>query len=108
MRLPEHIITDVYENESVNRFMDCSGKGYFPVYDIPEDACFVIRQGELDKLLGMPAERFTHSSSSRLSTPLSRLFWLACKHNGLPDFDDTQRLEFLALDESELALASSR
>lgn len=26
----------------------------------------------------------------------------------LPDFDDTQRLEFLALDESELALACSR
>jgi hypothetical protein len=27
---------------------------------------------------------------------------------GLPDFDDTQRLEYLALTETELALASSR
>lgn len=27
---------------------------------------------------------------------------------GLPDFDDAQRLEFLALDESELTLACSR
>ncbi|AKH65577.1 hypothetical protein VY86_21660 [Photorhabdus thracensis] len=27
---------------------------------------------------------------------------------GLPDFDDAQRLEFLALDEPELALACSR
>lgn len=81
MRLPEHIIPDIYEDESVNRLIDCSGKGYFPVYDLPEDACFVIRQEELDKFLGMPAEHFTHSSSSRLSTPLSRLFWLACKHN---------------------------
>ncbi len=27
---------------------------------------------------------------------------------GLPDFDDAQRLEFLALDESELALTCSR
>lgn len=27
---------------------------------------------------------------------------------GLPDFDDAQRLEYLALDESELALACSR
>jgi hypothetical protein len=27
---------------------------------------------------------------------------------GLPDFDDAQRLEFLAMDESELALACSR
>lgn len=27
---------------------------------------------------------------------------------GLPDFDDTQRLEYLVLDESELALACSR
>lgn len=81
MRLPEHIITDIYEDESVHRFIDCSVKGYFPVYALPEDACFVIRQEELDKLLGMPTERFTHSPSSRLSTPLSRLFWLACKHN---------------------------
>lgn len=81
MRLPEHIITDIYDDESAHRFIDCSGKGYFPVYDLPEDACFVIRQEELDKLLGMSAECFTHSSSTRLSTPLSRLFWLACKHN---------------------------
>ncbi|EDA2573881.1 TPA: hypothetical protein H5076_004917, partial [Escherichia coli] len=27
---------------------------------------------------------------------------------GLPDFDDAQRLEYLALTENELALASSR
>lgn len=27
---------------------------------------------------------------------------------GIPDLDDVQRLEFLALDESELALANSR
>ncbi|PPV05463.1 hypothetical protein XavaCFBP5823_20760 [Xanthomonas axonopodis pv. vasculorum] len=27
---------------------------------------------------------------------------------GLPDFDDTQRLEYLALTDTELALASSR
>lgn len=27
---------------------------------------------------------------------------------GLPDFDDAQRLEYLALTETELALASSR
>ncbi|HBS5820973.1 TPA: hypothetical protein MAK91_000444 [Klebsiella variicola] len=81
MRLPDHVIADIYKDESVNKFMNCSGKGYFPVYELPEDACFVIRYEELDKLLGMPAERFTHSSSCRLSTPLSRLFWLACKHN---------------------------
>ncbi|MCB3584575.1 hypothetical protein H5796_25450 [Klebsiella pneumoniae] len=80
-RLPAHIIADIYEDESVNRFMNFSGKGYFPVYELPEDACFVIRQEELDKLLGTHADRFTHTSSSRLSTPLSRLFWLACKHN---------------------------
>ncbi|HAV1913890.1 TPA: hypothetical protein JG948_004253 [Enterobacter hormaechei subsp. steigerwaltii] len=83
MRLPEHIISDINENESVQRFLHCSEKGYFPIFDLPEDACFVILQEELDKLLGLPPERFTHSSSSRLSTPLSRLFWLACKHNDL-------------------------
>ena len=80
-RLPDHFITDIYEDESLHRYIDGLGKGYFPIYELPEDACFVIRQEELDKLLGMAAERDTHPSSSRFSTPLSRLFWLACKHN---------------------------
>ncbi|MFC3396034.1 hypothetical protein [Brenneria rubrifaciens] len=81
MRLPEHIIPDIYTQDSVRDLSDCSGKGYFPIYDLPEDACFVIRQEDLDKLLCIPAERFTHSSSTRITTPLSRLFWLACKYN---------------------------
>ncbi|WP_324726369.1 hypothetical protein [Klebsiella sp. ZJOU C1] len=83
MLLPEHIIANIYDDKSIKKFMEFSSKGYFPVYDLPEDAWFVIRYDELDKLLRTPAERFKHSQSGRLSTPLSRLFWLACKHNDL-------------------------
>ncbi|MEB2704011.1 hypothetical protein VC191_09410 [Citrobacter koseri] len=81
MRLPEHIIPDIYAEDLVRILMNHSEKGYFPIYNLPKDACFVIRQEDLDKFLGMATEKFTHSSSSRISTPLSRLFWLACKHN---------------------------
>lgn len=56
--------------------------GYFPVYTLPKDACLVIRYSELEKLINIPAKNKTISSSStRISTPLSRMFWLACKHN---------------------------
>ncbi|EPJ9473650.1 TPA: hypothetical protein ACNRRR_004786 [Citrobacter freundii] len=81
MTLPEHIIPDIYAEDSVRILMNHSEKGYFPIFNLPKDACFVIRQEDLDKFLGMARENFTHSSSSRISTPLSRLFWLACKHN---------------------------
>lgn len=57
-------------------------KGFFPVYDLPQDACIVIRYSELEKLTSMYSINKSASSSlTRMSTPLSRLFWLACKHN---------------------------
>ncbi|EPQ5777170.1 hypothetical protein I9216_000265 [Citrobacter koseri] len=55
---------------------------YSPMYDLPKDACFVIRNSELKKLLGTSFEVKSNSASStRMSTPLSRMFWLACKNN---------------------------
>ncbi|MCX8965987.1 hypothetical protein EHW66_13600 [Erwinia psidii] len=55
---------------------------YFPVYQFPDDACFVIRRAHLENFirtftLPLSPVRVTH----QISTPLSRLLWLACKHN---------------------------
>lgn len=62
--------------QQANRF------GYFPVYTLPPDACLVIRYSELEKIINTPVKNKTiTSSSTRISTPLSRMFWLACKHN---------------------------
>jgi len=57
-------------------------KGYFPIHHLPQDACFVIRHTELEKLLNMLVKGEPHPpSSTRISRPLARLFWLACKNN---------------------------
>ena len=54
--------------------------GYFPVYHFPDDAWFVIKQTNLEQFVRTffpsPAK-----PSNQISTPLSRLLWLACKHN---------------------------
>lgn len=82
MLLPKNIIPDVDEYKSVQKTNKCRQKGYFPVHALPPDACFVIRYSELEKLINMSFNFTTpESSSTRISTPLSRLFWLACKHN---------------------------
>lgn len=56
--------------------------GYFPLHSLPADACFVIRYSELEKLIEIYCgNKEKHLTPTRISTPLSRLFWLACKHN---------------------------
>ncbi|HBS6998932.1 hypothetical protein [Klebsiella aerogenes] len=58
---------------------------YFtPVYALPSDACFVIKHHELNKLIKiLSPQQGGVSTSSRISTPLSRMFWLACKNNAI-------------------------
>jgi hypothetical protein len=52
------------------------------MHELPSDACFVLRKSELDKLINKPIEKeMLPPSPTRISTPLSRLFWLACKNN---------------------------
>lgn len=78
-RLPEKMFSDEYK-KALQKFMAqdlC--KKYFPIYTLPQDACFVIRRTELKKIIDNTT--VSSSSSTRISTPLSRLFWLACKHN---------------------------
>ncbi|EPG3451919.1 hypothetical protein [Klebsiella michiganensis] len=80
-RLPENTrpYIDGYLS-SQNAIKPCD-KFYFPIFDLPPDACFVMRINELDKLINNPPKNKTALPSSRISTPLSRLFWLSCKHN---------------------------
>lgn len=58
------------------------GEHYFPAYNLPEDACFVLKYENLARFIcdylatNLPADK-----KNRISTPMSRLLWLACKHN---------------------------
>jgi hypothetical protein len=82
MKLPENIVPDIYKQISLQGMHGYNHKDYFPAHDLPQDACFVIRHAELEKLINTSIKNRTlPSSSTRISTPLSRLFWLACKHN---------------------------
>ncbi|OSM96033.1 hypothetical protein [Lonsdalea populi] len=82
IRLPKNIashITEKIPNQKKNHY---SHREYFPIHDLPKDACFVIKHAELEKLISLPAKNDTSQpASTRISTPLSRLFWLACKNN---------------------------
>ncbi|EPJ7088916.1 MULTISPECIES: hypothetical protein [Enterobacteriaceae] len=84
MRLPKRLAPTIYMHPSYKKMRRCSHNTFFPLYYLPSDACFVIRCSELDKLMNtnrggnISAES---PSRTRISTPLSRLFWLSCRHN---------------------------
>ncbi|EAA9424212.1 TPA: hypothetical protein ACN7M6_001163 [Klebsiella michiganensis] len=78
-RLPDSIKLNSYEDFLPQK---ADSHGYFPIYNLPKDACLVIRHSELEKLIKIYIRnKNVSSSSTRISTPLSRMFWLACKHN---------------------------
>ncbi|MTH48288.1 hypothetical protein [Intestinirhabdus alba] len=72
-----HIHEKLINNNALNTEMR-----YFPVYHFPDDACFVIRQSILEKFIDSYFPSTTHTSP-KITTPLSRLLWLACKNNNL-------------------------
>lgn len=81
-RLPKDISSDDYEEIILNAIKKDAHKCYFPIYELPSDACFVLRKSEFEKLINKPIEKeILQPSPTRISTPLSRLFWLACKNN---------------------------
>lgn len=78
MKIPDGIVQEISDQE-INKYRE---KDYFPIHDLPADACFVIRYSEIEKLINTsPGEEISSPTPNRISTPLSRLFWLACKHN---------------------------
>ncbi|EEA1190342.1 hypothetical protein FV689_17270 [Salmonella enterica] len=82
IQLPENIALEINKLISYQKIRRTHEKDHFPFHDLPQDACFVIRYTELEKLINMPVKNGPiPSTSTRISTPLSRMFWLACKHN---------------------------
>ncbi|MCF6691684.1 hypothetical protein [Raoultella terrigena] len=81
--LPKSIIQDIFSLISIQKINKYKDKDYFPAHNLPPDAWFVIRHSELEKLINAYTKKksSTSSISTRISTPLSRLLWLACKHN---------------------------
>lgn len=81
-RLPKDITPIFSEHDPYVDVDEQSSKKIFPIYILPKDAFFVIRNEEFDKLLNLIVKnKIPPSSSTRISTPLSRLLWLACRHN---------------------------
>lgn len=82
VKLPFHIQPVVREQLSAVRSSSEYKKGYFPHHYLPPDACFVIRYSELEKLVSACiAEKNIPPPTSRISSPLARLLWLACRNN---------------------------
>lgn len=94
-RLPEKMFSDEYKKALQNFMAQDLCKKCFPIYTLPQDACFVIRRTELNKIIDNP--KAASSSTTRMSTPLSRLFWLACKHNEEISSLITQPYKLLAI-----------
>ncbi|EBP0014082.1 hypothetical protein HX37_25970 [Salmonella enterica] len=78
MKLPEQFTQEIRQILSEISPQHLYAQEYFPLYDLPPDACFVIRRSELEKLL----KQYTSAPvSTRTSSALARLFWLACWRN---------------------------
>ena len=57
-------------------------KNFFPIHHLPTDAHFVLRYSELEKFYNATVSTTEEKpASSRMSTPLARLFWLSCWNN---------------------------
>lgn len=81
-KLPQEYIIKFHNNILSLPQYNNQLKEHFPLHNLPNDACFVIRDNEFEKLISLSLrDEIIKNNSTRISTPLSRLFWLACKHN---------------------------
>lgn len=82
LALPQNMRKEVSDIISKSNFSMFHDKAYFPIHDLPQDACFVIKNTDLAKMTNIKCIRESiPNHSTRISTPLSRLFWLACRNN---------------------------
>ncbi|MBS0847048.1 hypothetical protein [Citrobacter sp. JGM124] len=82
LSLPNNITSRLRLPLESNNNLDIPTISLFPIYHLPKDACFVIRQSEIEKLLtGETKFIGSQTPTPRITTPLSRLFWLSCKYN---------------------------
>lgn len=82
-KLPIDVAIPLHDDINISNTLKTNME-YFPVYQFPDDACFVIKSSILEQFIDtfFPQQPL-HSQkvSPRISTPLARLLWLACKHN---------------------------
>ncbi|MGV7960383.1 hypothetical protein QPK13_23775 [Photorhabdus tasmaniensis] len=88
MEHSEHLIF-----RAVNRIKKCRSlsikkllktKMFFPIYQLPNDAFFVIKKEYVNKFIAKhSATNVTDKPEIRMSSPLARFLWLACKNNPL-------------------------
>lgn len=80
MKLRGNTRSLVNEPLPVQKLSNEYAKEHFPVHHLPPDACFVLRYTELEKLFTASVRKGA-PPTPRMSTPLTRLFWLSCKNN---------------------------
>ena len=80
--LSDEATSIIKESSWRNEKREYTAPCYFPMHDLPQDACFVIKCVEIERLIEkLTSDKNPKLSPTRISTPLSRLFWLACHHN---------------------------
>lgn len=82
-RLPTNKSSELYGKIAAHLNIINNKTDYFPINYFPDDACFVIKKPELDRFMTtFPTSLFCSPVlQTRISTPVSRLLWLACKNN---------------------------
>ncbi|ECM6606510.1 hypothetical protein OOL67_003655 [Salmonella enterica] len=78
IKLPLNMANLIFEEMAKIKIDHIYERNFFPLYSLPNDACFVIRRAELEKLI---IQYTSAPVSTRNSSALARLFWLACWHN---------------------------
>lgn len=78
IKLPSDMAESINKHISEMNHAILYQREYFPLHDLPEDACFVIRRTEINKLLTMYS---SSPVSTRMSSALARFLWLACCRN---------------------------
>lgn len=78
IKLPLNMTKLIFEEMAKIKIDYIYERNFFPLYSLPNDACFVIRRAELEKLI---MQYTSVPVSTRNSSALARLFWLACWRN---------------------------
>lgn len=82
--IPYKISLDIANSIDLAEIIGHNNSAYFPLHTLPKDSFFVIKKDDIKIIPQLIDENSVPvSKKTRISTPLSRLFWLACQHNEL-------------------------
>lgn len=82
-KLPVNKSLEIHREIATYYNIENNKQDYFPINYFPDDACFVIKKSELDRFITTFSAPISSPPTlqTRISTPVSRLLWLACKNN---------------------------